>query len=187
MTTNVLGLSMEFLDFFGNGSGLGVNIQYLTQDNPKGGTGDAVNTAKGKINETFMLLNGDVLFDHHILRKMVDNYKDCDGLLVCKEVPDPENYGIIEVEGEQVVKIIEKPKDPPTNLSNIGMYIMPQELFDAISITTLSERGEIEITDSIQILIDRGKKIKFLKTEDFWMDIGRISDYERANKIYKDQ
>jgi glucose-1-phosphate thymidylyltransferase long form len=175
------------IDYFGSGSKFGVNINYLTQENPEGGTGDAVKAAMGKINESFILLNGDVLFDHNILGKMIENYKNCDGLLVCKKVPDPENYGIIEVEGDQVLKIIEKPKKPKTNLSNIGMYIMPEEIFDAISITGLSEREEIEITDSIQILIDRGKKFKFLETDAFWMDIGRISDYEKANQIFKER
>lgn len=172
--------------YFGDGSKFNVNIHYLTQDNPKGGTGDAVNTAKGKINESFIVLNGDVLFDHNILKEMIDNYKD-DGLLVCKQVPNPQDYGIIEIDGDQVIKIVEKPEKPSTNLANLGMYIMPEEIFDAISITTLSKRGEIEITDSIQILIDRGKKFTFLKTDSFWMDIGRISDYDKANRIYKDQ
>jgi len=172
--------------YFGDGSKFNVNIHYLTQDNPKGGTGDAVNTAKGKINESFIVLNGDVLFDHNILKEMIDNYKD-DGLLVCKQVPNPQDYGIIEIDGNQVIKIVEKPENPSTNLANLGMYIMPEEIFDAISITTLSKRGEIEITDSIQILIDRGKKFTFLKTDSFWMDIGKISDYDKANRIYKDQ
>ena len=173
-------------EYFGNGSKFNVNIQYLTQDSPEGGTGDAVNTAKGKINESFIVLNGDVLFDHDILKKMIDNYKDS-GLLVCKEVPNPQDYGIIEIDGDQVIKIIEKPEKPSTNLANLGMYIMPEEIFDAISMTILSKRGEIEITDSIQILIDRGKKFVFLKTDAFWMDIGTISDYEKANRIYKNQ
>ena len=172
--------------YFGDGSKFNVNIHYLTQDNPKGGTGDAVNTAKGKINESFIVLNGDILFDHNILKEMIDNYKD-DGLLVCKQVPNPQDYGIIEMDGDQVIKIVEKPENPSTNLANLGMYIMPEEIFDAISITTLSKRGEIEITDSIQILIDRGKKFTFLKTDSFWMDIGKISDYDKANRIYKDQ
>lgn len=175
------------IDCFGNGSKFDVNINYLTQDNPKGGTGDAVNAAKGKINESFILLNGDILFDHDILKEMVEKYKDCDGLMVCKEVQNPENFGVIETEKDRVVKIVEKSTEPPSNLANLGMYIMPHEIFDALSITNLSERKEIEITDSIQILIDRGKKFKFLKTDSLWMDIGRISDYEKANKIFKDQ
>ena len=175
------------LDYFGNGSRFNVNINYLTQDNPKGGTGDAVNVAKGKINESFILLNGDVLFDHEILKQMIKEYKNADGLLVCKEVKNPERFGVIETERDRVVKIVEKSPKPPSNLANLGMYIMPEEIFDALSITTLSERGEVEITDSIQILIDRGRKFKFLKTDSLWMDIGRISDYEKANKVFKNQ
>ena len=64
------------IEYFGSGSKFNVNINYLTQDNPAGGTGDAVNTARGKINETFILVNGDVLFDHNILKQMIEKYKE---------------------------------------------------------------------------------------------------------------
>jgi bifunctional UDP-N-acetylglucosamine pyrophosphorylase/glucosamine-1-phosphate N-acetyltransferase len=172
--------------YFDNGSKFNVNIHYLTQDNPKGGTGDAVNTARGIINESFITLNGDVIFDHDIPRKMIDNYKD-DGLLVCKQVPNPQDYGIIEINGNHVMKIVEKPENPSTNLANLGMYVMPEEIFDAISMTSLSKRKEIEITDSIQILINENKKFSFLKTNSFWMDIGTISNHDKANRIYRNQ
>jgi bifunctional UDP-N-acetylglucosamine pyrophosphorylase/glucosamine-1-phosphate N-acetyltransferase len=171
--------------FFGDGSKFNVNIKYLEQKNPRGGTADAVRQAEGRINEGFIVLNGDILFDKLIIKNLIEKYKECDGVISCKEVENPWDYGTVLVEGERVVKIIEKMKNPPTNLANIGIYIMPREIFDAINSTKLSVRGEYEITESIQILIDRGMKFKFLKTNGFWMDVGKISDYEKAKEIYE--
>jgi bifunctional UDP-N-acetylglucosamine pyrophosphorylase/glucosamine-1-phosphate N-acetyltransferase len=169
---------------FKDGSKFGVKIKYLVQENPKGGTADAVKCADGKINESFILLNGDILFNHSILKKLIASYKDCDGVITCKEVENPEHFGVLETKGEFAVRIVEKSKSPPSNLANLGIYIMPESIFDAIRLTKPSERGELEITDSIQVLLDRGSKFKFLKVNDFWMDIGRIEDYEKANDMY---
>lgn len=173
------------IDYFGNGSKFGVSINYLFQKDSRGGTGEAVRTGKGKIKEKFILINGDILFDQIIIKKMIETVKNYDGLMTCKEVNEPKRYGIIEIDGDRIVKIVEKPDRPKSNLANMGMYIFPETIFDAIDKTELSERGEIEITDSIQILIDSGARLTFLKTDDFWMDIGRIEDYEKANEIYK--
>jgi bifunctional UDP-N-acetylglucosamine pyrophosphorylase/glucosamine-1-phosphate N-acetyltransferase len=173
------------IDYFGDGSRFGVRINYLFQESSRGGTGEAVRTGRGKIKGKFILLNGDVLFDSVIIKKMIESVKDYDGIIACKEVSDPRSYGILETDKKRIVRIVEKPDNPKSNLANMGIYIFDESIFDAIDKTELSDRGELEITDSIQILINEGAKLTFLKTDEFWMDIGSIEDYKRVNEFYK--
>jgi bifunctional UDP-N-acetylglucosamine pyrophosphorylase/glucosamine-1-phosphate N-acetyltransferase len=174
----------DIMNYFGDGSNFDVRINYLYQENPKGGTADAVRRAKDKINESFILLNGDIFFHHSIIKKLIENYRDCDGLIVGKEVKNPEEFGILEIESGFITKIFEKSKNPPSNIANTGMYLLPEKIFDTIEKTPLSKRGEYELTDSIQILIDKGLKFKPVVVNEFWIDIGRIEDYEKAKKVY---
>lgn len=170
--------------YFGNGSKFDVKISYLFQENPKGGTADAVRCAKEKIKESFILLNGDVFFHPSIIKKLIENYFNCDGLIACKEVSNPQEFGILKVENGKIVKIFEKIQNPPSKLANMGIYLLPEKIFDAIEQTTLSKRGEYELTDSIQILIDKKFKFKPVIVSEFCIDIGRISDYEKAKEVY---
>ena len=170
--------------YFGDGSKFNARIEYMYQENPKGGTADAVRCAKGKIKESFVLLNGDIFFHPSIIGKMMQNRTDCDGLIVCKEVENPKEFGILDVKNGKIVRILEKPESPPSNLANTGIYLLPEEIFDAIDKTPLSKRGEYEVTDSIQALIDRGFVFKPVVVEEFWIDVGRIEDYERAKMLY---
>jgi bifunctional UDP-N-acetylglucosamine pyrophosphorylase/glucosamine-1-phosphate N-acetyltransferase len=171
--------------YFGDGSKFNVHIDYLYQDNPKGGTADAVRCAKGKIEGNFLLLNGDLFFHPSIIKKLLDSFEECDGLIACKEVKNPQEFGILKIENNKIVKIFEKTQNPPSNFANLGIYLLPKEIFEAIEKTPLSKRGEYELTDSIQILIDKGFKFKPVFIDEFWVDIGRISDYEKANELYK--
>jgi bifunctional UDP-N-acetylglucosamine pyrophosphorylase/glucosamine-1-phosphate N-acetyltransferase len=175
----------DLMKYFGDGSKFNVKISYLYQENPKGGTADAVRYAKGKIKENFILLNGDIFFHPSIIEKLIKGYIDCDGLIACKEVRNPQEFGILQIENAYIVKIFEKSENPPSNLANTGIYLLPEKIFEAIEQTPLSKRGELELTDSIQILIDKGLKFKPVIFSEFWIDIGRISDYEEAKKIYK--
>lgn len=170
--------------YFGDGSKFGVRIKYLFQENPKGGTADAVRQAK-EIKENFILLNGDVFFHPSIIGKLMESYKDVDGLIVGKEVENPEEFGVLKIENGIITEIVEKSKNPPSNIVNAGICLLPKEIFDAVEITPLSKRGEYEIIDSIQILIDKGFVFKPVITNEFWIDIGRIEDYKKANEIYK--
>jgi bifunctional UDP-N-acetylglucosamine pyrophosphorylase/glucosamine-1-phosphate N-acetyltransferase len=174
----------DIMNYFGDGSKLGVKIDYLYQKNPKGGTADAVRCAKGKVKESFILLNGDIFSKPTVIKKLIENYFGCDGLIICKKVKNPEEYGVFKIENNRIVKIFEKSKNPPSDIANLGIYILPKEIFDAIDKTRLSERGEYELTDSIQILIDEGFDFKPLIVDEYMIDIGRLSDYEEAKKVY---
>lgn len=168
--------------YFGNGSKFNVRIKYLFQKNPKGGTADAVRCAKN-IKESFILINGDVFFHPSIIEKLINSYKNCDGLIACKEVENPKEFGILKVGNGKIIKIFEKSEKPPSNLANAGIYLLPEKIFKAIERTPLSKRGEYELTDSIQILINEGLVFKPIVITGFWIDIGRIEDYENAKKM----
>jgi len=171
--------------YFEDGSKFNVNISYLHQENPKGGTADAVRCAKGKIEGNFLLLNGDLFFHPSIIKKMIKSFVNCDGMIACKEVKNPQEFGILKIKNDKIVRIFEKTQNPPSNFANLGIYLLPEKIFEAIEKTPLSKRGEYELTDSIQILIDKGLKFKPVFIDDFWIDVGRIPDYEKAKEVYR--
>jgi bifunctional UDP-N-acetylglucosamine pyrophosphorylase/glucosamine-1-phosphate N-acetyltransferase len=100
-----------------------------------------------------------------------------------KEVEDPSQFGVIETEEEKVTRIIEKPKNPSTNLANAGIYIFDDVIFDYIDNTGKSKRGEYEITDSMQMMIDDSCSVGYEILTSEWIDIGRPWDILDANKV----
>lgn len=170
----VVGYKKEsIIDYFGDGSGFGVTISYVIQENYKGGTADAVRCAREKITgDKFLLIYGDNMFEPDIIKRMVEMSERFDGILCGKRVDKPELYGILETDGDVVTKIVEKPKKPVSNLAMTGLFILPRKIFPAIDKTKLSPRGEYELTDSIQRLINSGHIFGYVNVEDFWVDIG---------------
>lgn len=165
----VIGYRKEKItDYFGDGSILGVGIEYIEQQNPKG-TADAIATARDSIDERFLVTNGDVLADSSDIKKILS--ASGDAVLAAKRVAVPEEYGILYVKGNRVEKIVEKPKKSTSDLANAGIYVFEPVIFDAIDNTKPSPRGEYEITDSIQFMIDRGNELSCAVLER-WQDIG---------------
>ncbi|MFH1444958.1 MAG: sugar phosphate nucleotidyltransferase [Nanoarchaeota archaeon] len=173
----------DIMDHFKDGSDFSVSIKYLNQKNPKG-TADAVRYAEDNIDESFILLNGDVFFHPSILESLLEESKNADGVIVAKEVSNPEHYGSLQIEDGKITKIIEKSQNPPSNIVNQGLYYLPRDIFEAIEETPLSERGEYELTDSLEILIKKGLVIRPLIVKDFCIDIGRMEDYEKAKEAF---
>lgn len=180
--------------YFQDGSQFGLNIQYITQEEQLG-TGHAALCAKGAIqSESFLLMNGDILISGKVLTGLIKKHESLpqSSLISIIKAPDPSIYGIVKFDkdSEDAIKIIEKPKaeeisdDPWTNA---GLYIFNQKIFDAIQKTSKSPRGEIEITDSIQILINQGESIKIHKIEDYWLDLGKPWDLLDANRYLLNQ
>jgi UDP-N-acetylglucosamine diphosphorylase / glucose-1-phosphate thymidylyltransferase / UDP-N-acetylgalactosamine diphosphorylase / glucosamine-1-phosphate N-acetyltransferase / galactosamine-1-phosphate N-acetyltransferase len=174
----------QIIEYFGDGSKFGIKIEYLNQENPKGGTADAVRCAKGHVSGSFVLINGDLFFDSNIIKRLLDESSEGTGLIACKPVENPQEFGVLKVENGSIVEILEKLKNPPTNLANLGIYFLPEAIFGAIERTPKSERGEYELTKSMQILIDEGVKFKPVIVEEFWVDIGSLPNYEKAKEIY---
>ncbi|MBP2031077.1 bifunctional UDP-N-acetylglucosamine pyrophosphorylase/glucosamine-1-phosphate N-acetyltransferase [Methanohalophilus levihalophilus] len=164
---------------FGNGSDLGVNIDY-THQNEQRGTAHAIGCAEGYVDGRFIVLNGDMLVSSSHMRKLVGR-KNEEAVLTVKKVENPKDFGVISTSGDKVTRILEKPEEPPTDLANAGIYIFNSDIFSYIKQTKESVRGELEITDTLQKLIDEGKDVGYELLEDEWLDIGRPWDLLDAN------
>ena len=168
-------------EYFKDGSPMGVRIEYIHQEKQLG-TADAVGSVEEMVNERFLVLNGDIIVSAAHLKKLIGCRSEV--VLTARHVENPSEYGVLEVQDERVLRIIEKPKNPPTNLANAGIYVFPLSIFDATHKTPLSVRKEYEITDSLQMLIDEGKDVSFLELSDKWMDIGKPWELLEANEYF---
>jgi UDP-N-acetylglucosamine diphosphorylase/glucosamine-1-phosphate N-acetyltransferase len=178
----VVGFGQEIIKrYFGDGSSMNVSIEYAHQKEQLG-TADAVRSAKGFVKDRFLMLNGDIIVSPLHIRNMVKQSRDV--VMTARRVDNPSEFGVLEVEDDRVLRIIEKPKKPPTNLANAGIYIFPLAIFDAINKTALSARSEYEITESLQLLIDEGMDVGFLTLSGNWLDIGRPWDLLDANEYF---
>ncbi|KKG09854.1 bifunctional sugar-1-phosphate nucleotidylyltransferase/acetyltransferase [Methanosarcina sp. 2.H.A.1B.4] len=164
---------------FGDGSKWGVSIEYVQQKEQLG-TANAIGYARGHVEGTFIVLNGDMLIGQEDLKSLVSRKEEA--VICVKEVENPSDFGVLETENNKVVRIIEKPKNPPTNLANAGIYLFRESIFDLIDKTQLSVRKELEITDSIQMLIDSGAPVGYSPLEGRWIDIGYPWDLLKANE-----
>ncbi len=186
--TLVVGYKKEVIqDYFGDGSAFGVNINYAIQDGQLG-TAHAIGSAEEFIDESFIVLNGDIIVSYDLIRNLIEKYatrtsNDVKSVLTLIEVDDPSSYGIVSTANDKIVEIIEKPslEDAPSNLANAGIYLFGIEIFDAIRETKLSERGEYEITDSLAIELEKGYEILGLISREPWMDVGRPWELLKCN------
>lgn len=158
----------DIIEYFGDGSQLGAKISYVTQHNISAGTANAVECSKYFFDYAdsftdFFLVFGDVVPTvKDIISTLIVWARDTEcAAMAVRTVDDPQRYGVVEtnINGD-IIRIVEKSPNPPTNLINAGMYILPVEIFKHIKNTKLSERGEYELTESIQYLIDSGISVK---------------------------
>lgn len=177
-------LEQQIREYFGDGSKWGVSIDYVQQKEQLG-TANAIGYAKGHVEEAFLVLNGDMLIGQEDLKALLSRTEEA--VICVKEVENPSDFGVLEVENNKVVRIIEKPKNPPTKLANAGVYLFRESIFDFIDRTQASVRKEFEITDSIQMLIDSGAAVGYSPLEGRWIDIGYPWDLLKANeRLLKD-
>ena len=172
-------LEEQIKAYFGDGSKWGVSIDYVQQKEQLG-TANAIGYAKGHVEGAFLVLNGDMLIGKQDLKTLVSRKEEA--VICVKEVENPSDFGVLETENGKVVRIIEKPKNPPTNLANAGIYLFRDSIFDFIDKTRPSIRNEFEITDSIQMLIDSGAPVGYNPLEDSWIDVGYPWDLLKANE-----
>ncbi|MGP8320913.1 MAG: bifunctional sugar-1-phosphate nucleotidylyltransferase/acetyltransferase [Methanosarcinaceae archaeon] len=170
------------IDYFKDGGkwGESVKIEYVHQTLQRG-TADAIGCVRDHVDGRFIVLNGDVMVSSGCIKNLISRNEDT--VLTVKEVDNPSDFGVIETKGGKVTKIIEKPEIPPTNLVNAGIYLFTDSIFDFIDKTTMSERGELEITDSLQMLIDSGINVGYEMLEHDWIDVGRPWDILDANEL----
>ncbi len=166
-------------DYFRKGEKWDVSIQYVTQKTQLG-TADALRRTEGLVEDKFIMLNGDTIVSAEDIRKVItDGVNIALGVI---EVRNPEDYGVVETEGEKVARIHEKMKEPPSNLINAGVYFLDENIFTALSKTAKSKRGEFELTDSLQLLIEEGTDI-FWKPIEHWIDVSYPWDLLAANEL----
>ena len=172
-------------NYFGDGSDFGVNISYKTQKDFLG-TANAISYGEDFIDDSIIVLNGDIILDDEIIHEIIKkyNYLTPDTLMLLTEVEDPSAFGVVEIENGNIKNIVEKPKreEAPSNLVNAGIYIFNKDIFDKIRETEISERGEYEITDSVSLQIEDNKKVIGHKTSKDWIDVGRPWELIEVNE-----
>ena len=168
------------MEHFKDGSHLGISVEYVHQEEQLG-TANAIGYAKDYVKGHFIVLNGDMLVSSEHIRHLISRTEDA--IISVKEVEDPSQFGVIENKEERVTRIIEKPKNPATNLANAGIYLFGDVIFEYIDKTGKSKRGEYEITDSLQMMIDDGCSVGYEILTSDWIDIGRPWDMLDANKV----
>ena len=169
------------IEHFGEGERFGVKIDYVIQQE-RLGTAHAIGTARALIDKQFLVLNGDVMVTTSQVRTLLE--RDEVVVMAAMEVDDPSQFGVLEVDGGIVVKLHEKPENPPTNLANVGIYVFEPEVFKDIDNTPLSSREEYEITRTIQDMIDSGIHVGYQVLSGTWHDVGRPWDMLDANMEY---
>mgnify|MGYP000462921144 CR=1 FL=1 len=173
-------------EFFGNGDKFGVKISYVQQGEEKG-TADAVKAVEPYVEEDFLLVYGDLLVENEVIKRVIKTHirEKAEATLTVVPVESPQHYGILALQGNRVIKIVEKPtpEEAPTNLANAGIYALSTSIFDKIRRTSHSKRGEIEITDSLTLLINEGKTVLAVTIpKESWIDVGRPWDLFEANE-----
>ncbi len=168
----------QIRDYFGNGGRWGVKIEYCTQRKQLG-TADALRSMEPLVDGNFLMVNGDIIADREDIKSLIDAR---DTTMSLFEVENTEGLGLVETDGDKVVRIHEKTEKPPSNLANAGLYLFTPDIFNAVFQTSTSPRGEYEITDSLQLMIDRGQRVACRKI-DYWLDTSYPWDLLTANEF----
>jgi glucose-1-phosphate thymidylyltransferase len=174
----------EIREAVGDGSKLGARVTYIPQAEPLG-LAHAVLTAEEFIGDSpFVMYLGDNLLRDGIIG-LVEAFRrnQPDALILLTQVLEPEHYGVAELDGERIVRLVEKPKDPPSDLALVGVYMFTSEVFAAAKSIEPSARGELEITDTIQHLIDTGHAVEQHRVKGWWKDTGQLADMLEANRL----
>jgi glucose-1-phosphate thymidylyltransferase len=174
----------EIREAVGDGSAWGVKVTYIRQEAPLG-LAHAVLTAADFLADTpFVMYLGDNLIKEGIAA-FVDEFrrKDVDALILLAHVTEPQRFGVAKLDGTRIVELVEKPKDPPSDLALVGAYMFRPSILDASRAIKPSWRNELEITDAIQHLIDHGQHVEAHIIEGWWKDTGHLEDLLEANRM----
>ena len=171
----------------GDGSQFGATITYIEQDAPRG-LAHAVLTAEQFLGDSpFVMYLGDNLLRDGITELVKEfQSEEPDAMILLTSVDDPENYGVAELEGEKVSRLVEKPKEPKSDLALVGVYMFTPAIFEAAKAIEPSWRDELEITDAIQWLIAQGLRVDPHIVKGWWKDTGQVQDMLDANRLILD-
>jgi glucose-1-phosphate thymidylyltransferase len=177
----------EVREAVGDGSRFGATITYLPQPAPLG-LAHAVLIARDYLDgERFVMYLGDNLIRDGITA-LVDEFRrtEPDAMILLARVPEPQRFGVAELDGDRVRRLVEKPAVPSSDLALVGVYLFAPVVFDAIDHIQPSARGELEITDAIQRMIDDGRGVVPHIIKGWWKDTGHLEDMLEANRIILD-
>ncbi len=175
----------KVVEYYGDGSRFGVKITYVYQGKARG-LADAVYRVKDVITEDrFLVYLGDNIVPYDDLSSFL-SFKGSASILLAK-VDNPNRFGVAVIKEGKVVKLVEKPKERISDLALVGVYGFTKEIFDVIEDLKPSWRGELEITDAIQGLIDRGREVEYRIIDGWWKDTGTPKDILEANSFLLDK
>ena len=173
-----------FREHLKDGSRFSVNLSYVVQESPRG-LAHAVECAQDFVgSDPFLVYLGDNLLQHGVSSLIsLFNSQDCEAAVALFETDSPQRFGVACISNQAVVRVVEKPAVPPSNLAICGTYVFGEEIFSAIERIVPSARGELEITDAIQRLIDDGGHVVPHVVTGWWKDVGRPQDMIEANQL----
>ena len=174
----------EFLRLLGNGSEFGLKAINYTYQHGEGGIAEALKLAEHfSDSDKIVVVLGDNLIERPIKRYVQDFAKQPKGAkILLKKVDDPERFGVAEVKGNYIMKIVEKPKHPKSDYAVTGIYMYDKKVFDIVKSLRPSKRGELEITDVNNEYIKRGE-MTFAVLDGWWSDCGTHDALLRANNL----
>ncbi len=171
----------------GDGSRWGVRIEYIEQDAPRG-LAHAVKISRPFIgDDPFVMYLGDNLLNKGITHFVEEFMREQPAAqILLTRVPDPQMFGVAVLKDGKVVRLVEKPKEPIGDLALVGVYMFGSQVFESVDLIKPSFRNELEITDAIQNLIDRGLTVRPHIVEGWWKDTGKLEDMLEANRLILD-
>src|SRR6476469_1756919 len=171
----------------GDGSRWGVRVTYIPQDAPRG-LAHAVLISEPFIGtDSFVMYLGDNLLNKGIKTFVEEFVREAPAAqILLTRVPDPQMFGVAELSDGKVVRLVEKPQVPKSDLALVGVYMFSPAVFDSVKRIKPSFRNELEITDAIQDLIDRGLEVRPHLVDGWWKDTGKLEDMLEANRLILD-
>jgi glucose-1-phosphate thymidylyltransferase len=184
----------EVMEALGDGSRFGATITYVPQDAPLG-LAHCVLIARDFLgDDDFVMYLGDNLLEQDLAAFVAafESARQGDeppaAQILLKRVPDPHRFGIATLDADgHVVALIEKPADPPSDLALVGVYLFTPRVHDAVAAIEPSARGELEITDAIQWLVDQGERVRCELLTGWWIDTGKLTPLLEANRLLLEQ
>ncbi len=184
LVTTLVNSQAEIRAAVGDGSQFGLKVTYLEQEAPLG-LAHAVKIAEDFMaGDSFVMYLGDNLIKDGIVPFVQEFEREKpEAQILLAKVSRPWEFGVAELEGDRVVRLEEKPKQPRSDLALVGVYLFTKSIFDAVRAIKPSARGELEITDAIQHLITTGRNVHSHVIHGWWKDTGRVEDLLEANRI----